>query len=383
MTKHKSIDSSDWTDIVRILKRLEPDFTATLSLKEQSLIDVVHKYRLPACNDECKSFNQRGLPYDFDTRVIAYISTGTAFLEEDRSLILNAIMSYNPKADQPLEPLTVHVIREFRKALTAPANQLREQIDQLNVRLEVLAKEIENKEDYFRKLINEINFLTGSIQRILDKSTDSVQHSESAVIESFNQGLPNEKIIEIMKDQNRKIIQYFKEESKKATLDALTGLHNRGTLDFHLEKITADCIETGTPLSLMLIDIDFFKNVNDTYGHTVGDQAIKFIVENGINEILKKFQNAFGARYGGEEFVIIFNGLDGRSCKSIAETLRKTIETSTFNFQLNQQNLKHNITVSIGVAQLEKENNDDIFTLADKALYKAKKSGRNRVCYYS
>ncbi len=133
----------------------------------------------------------------------------------------------------------------------------------------------------------------------------------------------------------------------------------------------------------MLVDIDYFKKVNDTYGHLVGDQALKFVVDEGIREILNKFSHAFGARYGGEEFVILFKGLDIRSCVSIAETLRKKIETTTFRFHLDGHNLEHDITVSIGVSQLETNNHDDLFSSADKALYQAKKNGRNKVCVYS
>ncbi len=359
--------------------------TKGLSKNVDSLIEKINEKRLPSCNDVCEGFNNRGLPHDFDTRVMAYLTTNPAFPEEDRSLILKSMMQYNPEKNQSIEPMTVHGLREFRKALTIPADQLKDQVTQLSGKLEDLSNEIENKEDYCKTLINEIGFLTSSMQTILENSTDKVSNSESIVIDLFNQALPNAKIIEIIKDQNRKIIRYFKEEAEKTSRDPLTGLYNRGTLDSRLEKLIKECIESNTPLSLMFIDIDDFKQINDTYGHLFGDKALKFVVDKGIKEILKLYSYAFGARYGGEEFIIILKGIDLRTSFSIAETLRKKIETSPFQHFFDQQSIELNITVSIGISDLQPDCDDplnDLMGSADKALYQAKESGKNRVCLY-
>ncbi|TWT01953.1 sensor domain-containing diguanylate cyclase [Planomicrobium sp. CPCC 101079] len=151
--------------------------------------------------------------------------------------------------------------------------------------------------------------------------------------------------------------------------DSLTGLKNRRYLDEQLLQLVREASETGKPLSLLVVDIDHFKHVNDTYGHPTGDSvlqelALKLQTETRDQDIV--------ARMGGEEFVVILPGMDTDNTMEMAERIRANVENGAW---------KHvNITVSIGVAAYE--NGDDpasLFLKADEALYHSKNSGRNRV----
>ena len=151
--------------------------------------------------------------------------------------------------------------------------------------------------------------------------------------------------------------------------DALTGIFNRKKLQDSLSLEIKKASRFKQVFSLILIDIDHFKNVNDTYGHLTGDNVIKGI----CNLILKNIRDIdLFARWGGEEFVIIVTNQDKHQSKQFAEKIRKEISTTKID------NL--DITCSLGVAQYEINDTDEkIFKKADNALYEAKESGRNKV----
>lgn len=153
--------------------------------------------------------------------------------------------------------------------------------------------------------------------------------------------------------------------------DHLTGLHNRKSLKFFLEHQIAE-ITNGSPhsLCLLILDIDNFKKINDTYGHETGDiilQEITYAIQKSVR------LGDFVARWGGEEFVIIFTRIDGKGAARASEKIRKSIEAYSFS-------VKKKVTASIGMTFFKNgESLRDFFDRADKALYKAKKSGKNKV----
>ncbi|HEY4119681.1 MAG TPA: sensor domain-containing diguanylate cyclase [Byssovorax sp.] len=161
-----------------------------------------------------------------------------------------------------------------------------------------------------------------------------------------------------------------------ATMDGLTGLLNkRAMLEVAEQKILA-AKRFGRHLSVLITDIDHFKNVNDTHGHDVGDVVIK-----GLGEILRRMKRNTDAvaRFGGEEFVIICEETDGRGALLLAERVREELERTTFHPQ-GKGALEVKVTCSIGVATLGEagERWDELFKGADEALYVSKRSGRNR-----
>ena len=161
-----------------------------------------------------------------------------------------------------------------------------------------------------------------------------------------------------------------------ATLDELTRLHNRRYLTTYLAREFERARSTGKALSLMVLDVDHFKSVNDTYGHATGDLVL---VELGRRMLQATRSTDLAARYGGEEFVVVMPETDIAVACTVAERLRQAIGEKPF--PAGQGNPDLPITISIGVAAVSPAtaNPDALFRAADEALYAAKGSGRNRV----
>ncbi|MBU2925598.1 diguanylate cyclase [Colwellia sp. 4_MG-2023] len=171
-----------------------------------------------------------------------------------------------------------------------------------------------------------------------------------------------------------------RELEKKNTLDELTGLYNRR---FYDQRILAEYRRSKrnlTPLSIILIDIDHFKGVNDTYGHLAGDQCLAWVSKH-INKSLKRSSD-MAFRYGGEEFCLILPDTDAKGALALAETLRENIAERPFIYDEKSISL----TVSNGLFTYVQQENitpEQIFSFADKALYQAKNHGRNQTQEYT
>ncbi len=158
--------------------------------------------------------------------------------------------------------------------------------------------------------------------------------------------------------------------------DGMTGLHNYRFFRLRLKEEVARARRDGTPVSLIILDVDHFKNYNDTLGHPAGDEVLR-----KVSSILRKSvrDNDIVARYGGEEFAIILPGTDEVGAYSLAERIRSKVEKSHFHNQEIQP--LGTITVSLGTATFPADavTVEDLVITADRALYQAKNSGRNRV----
>jgi two-component system cell cycle response regulator len=164
--------------------------------------------------------------------------------------------------------------------------------------------------------------------------------------------------------------------SDMARTDGLTGLLNHRTFMEKLAEEFKRIDREPRPFSLLLMDIDKFKSVNDTYGHPVGDIAIKTVAK-----VLKETARGsdFVARYGGEEFAVGMVDTDIHGAVQMGERIRKILEQTVVT-RISDRDLR--VTVSIGVSSFPADttNRTDLVTMADEALYHAKRSGRNRVC---
>ena len=161
-----------------------------------------------------------------------------------------------------------------------------------------------------------------------------------------------------------------------AITDQLTGLHNRHYMGRHLDALLSNSKKKNSPLSFVIMDIDFFKRVNDTYGHDIGDEVLKEFASR-ITVNVRGIDLA--CRFGGEEFVVVMPNTEIALAYKIAERLRHSIETTPVKISRAPHQL--NITISIGLAEAEGEDDSAAALLfrADQALYRAKHSGRNCV----
>jgi two-component system cell cycle response regulator len=161
-----------------------------------------------------------------------------------------------------------------------------------------------------------------------------------------------------------------------AVTDQMTGLFNRRYLSGHLEPLVQRAARGGETVSLIVADIDYFKRINDTYGHDVGDEVIKEFAA----RLATNFRPVdIACRYGGEEFVVVMPGTRGDYACLVAERLRRHVAGSPFPIRGGADRIE--VTVSIGVAVSEggPDTAERLLKRADEALYKAKQSGRNRV----
>ncbi len=176
----------------------------------------------------------------------------------------------------------------------------------------------------------------------------------------------------------------YSEILKHATLDALTGFYNRQQLDERIKQEISNAKRNHTPLCVIMTDIDFFKRVNDTYGHSTGDLVLKTVAKI-MRSHLREYDIA--ARYGGEEFVIILPSTKEDEAQHVAERLRKAIEKKIIDIEkVNTKNNEKNISVTISLGVYSYHLNDkpaNVIMNADKALYQAKENGRNQVVVYS
>lgn len=162
---------------------------------------------------------------------------------------------------------------------------------------------------------------------------------------------------------------------EKANRDALTGAHSKGSLLEKGPEAVKRSDLLNEDLSIIVFDIDHFKNINDTYGHPAGDYVLKELSNIVVSKLIRA--NDYFARYGGEEFVLILSGGTAKMASEIAERIRQTMENHAFLYE----GKVIPVTISLGVVTKSTSDTDwsELFDRADKAMYTSKQSGRNRV----
>ncbi len=160
-----------------------------------------------------------------------------------------------------------------------------------------------------------------------------------------------------------------------AITDGLTGLHNRRYMESHLRKLVEQAASRGKQLAVLVLDIDYFKSINDNYGHDCGDDVLREFATR-VRKSIRGIDLA--CRMGGEEFVVVMPETDMAVAATVAERLRRRIAAEPF--PIEQGKIMIDVTISIGIATLETQDNAaQILKRADQALYRAKRDGRNRV----
>ncbi|WP_045215750.1 GGDEF domain-containing protein [Desulfonatronovibrio magnus] len=258
--------------------------------------------------------------------------------------------------------------------------------------INLVEQKLNNEQEFTETLINQIQVLVGEFKKSVNRQSSELNNFSEKTISD----------IELQKDPSH-IIGYIKGTIRKIVLEArkeavswenrarnleniakydnlLKNLYNRNYFDEYLSNAVDSHHLNDIPLSLLMIDVDHFKNINDEWGHLIGDDVLK-----ALAKIIRKhadMHNGVPCRYGGEELCIIFDNTYEQDARSRAEELRKDVEMYNFVPRKKSGQLGEAIrfTISIGVAQLRSEyDSSDLISAADKALYMAKNSGRNRV----
>jgi diguanylate cyclase (GGDEF)-like protein len=230
-------------------------------------------------------------------------------------------------------------------------------LNYLVVRLNRAARNAQQNESAQIKANEELRELQAVLEERVEQRTSELDFSNQQLMMQFEQ-------VNSLQEKLR----------QEAIHDSLTSLFNRRFLDETLPIELARAKRANSPLTILMLDIDYFKKINDTYGHQVGD-----VVLQSVGHDLKTNVRAgdIVCRYGGEEFILVFPGMQAEDGRARAEKLRMMIASQT----INAKNQLIAVTISIGgsVYPQDGTSNDELISLADLALYRAKQNGRNRV----
>lgn len=201
----------------------------------------------------------------------------------------------------------------------------------------------------------------------------------SDIIADTRRFVDNTQVMEESMQETTTQIEMLQEElvlaRQEATIDALTGLHNRRGLDKSLQASLEDTMMNKKPLCVLMIDIDNFKTINDSHGHLIGDKVLISVGKLLSNQVRG---DDYVARFGGEEFIVILQETPITAAFTVAEKIRSSVERLKLK-QVKTGKSLDQITVSLGVASFRyEEAMEDFLNRCDEALYRAKKLGRNR-----
>ncbi|TMP31717.1 GGDEF domain-containing protein [Pseudoalteromonas rubra] len=330
--------------------------------------------------------------------------TNELVFEDDVADEVKAIkhsISTDSNIDSLLEN-AIAVIRIFAKSIARERQSAQGFLVSLNQTLEELHKSIIDTTSHSKSINKELNALNERIDSKIKRLTENTQKASSI---AELKGLVDDELAQISKDLverenierrdkeallesfdainsrinvlENKVNTYKKrlnEQRFKSLLDGLTKLPNRSAFDdrysqeFHLFEIQ------GNDVTLVVVDVDHFKSINDKYGHSAGDKTLQ-VIARALKKSIRK--SDFIARYGGEEFVILMPGMPIEAAYAPLEKIRTTVKSIPFRFKDKEVR----ITISLGATQLkEGDSKLTAFDRADEALYEAKNSGRDKLC---
>lgn len=236
----------------------------------------------------------------------------------------------------------------------------------------------------YQQNVLETLYLEGSFQIVATHTTASGGLLETSMTFALLRCEAEDRVVVYLVDvsEHRRVLDMYAKLAVEASLDNLTGVKNRGYFETKMSRLMTQHRQTEKPLYLLLMDIDNFKRINDTYGHVVGDEVLRRL-GSVLSENIRPSDLA--ARYGGEEFVILLENMSMAAIKHKSEVLRKAIANMEVPLPKCCAPAAIKVTVSIGVAQYNPATMKDGETFrhcADKALYKAKYEGKNCVRIY-
>ncbi len=257
--------------------------------------------------------------------------------------------SFVTKALGDMRSVVWSVAQGFQRALAKDAD------DDQRARTQLARLRAALSSNSFEELRREATEVTGALASLLEGR----EHRRREQVDALGSEL---RVLHTRLDEAR----------RSSESDPLTGLHNRRALESYVERVVEFDGLTGVPVSMLMIDVDFFKNVNDSYGHQAGDQILKGIGRELLRMFLRKCD--FVGRYGGEEFTIILRETEIKHAKMLALRLCDRIRELQFDIP----DLR--VSISVGVAALEAGDTANVWIeRSDLALMTAKRAGRDRV----
>jgi len=254
-------------------------------------------------------------------------------------------------------------------------NQSKSANNELNARLHKQVDEMSTVVDSAKSIADLKQKINKNLQNIVKTLEDKTETENQHTREIENQLNDMTARVKELEKQSQFFEEQLKQQKIKSMQDALTKLNNRAAFDDYFSKKLQNFQEQSFDLALVILDLDDFKRINDTYGHTAGDKTLQVMA---MTLTKKALPEAFIARYGGEEFVLVYCELAQDKLIQHLNDLRKHIARLPFKFKNN----KVSITTSIGVTHIKAQDNiHSAFERADKALYQAKDQGKNRVVY--
>lgn len=247
------------------------------------------------------------------------------------------------------------------------------------------------------EVAKETSALAKDIHTLFGKHAKSMSAVADRIDGGITQGLEPASLLADLRDTLKDVVEQMEKDANALLSlshnDSLTGLANRRAFDLFLSQAVERWTRDQTPVSLIMFDIDHFKNLNDTFGHLVGDQVLKALGAQ-IQKIAASLEDdqsrAMAARFGGEEFVLVLFGEVTDRSAPIADNLRKTVQKTEIALLDANNNLVPSdlrVTVSVGIADLwagwKGAYMRNLVDFADKALYHAKHSGRNCTALYT
>ncbi|MBT3879696.1 MAG: diguanylate cyclase [Candidatus Scalindua sp.] len=222
--------------------------------------------------------------------------------------------------------------------------------------------------------MNEIELLKRRLQREKNIRQQAEKIAEEKSRELYLKGEELKNALQAESEAKKKIEALYQEVERLSRIDPLTELSNRRSFSTDALRLLQLAIRHKKKLSCAMLDIDFFKKVNDTYGHDFGDKVLIAVAKASRNQLRK---TDLLARFGGEEFCFLFAETDLNGAALIAERIRLAISKLEFHFE----KIRFSVTVSIGVSGLldSNDNMENMIKRSDTSLYKAKENGRNRI----
>jgi len=355
VTENSETDSPSISDISNIISPLFR-LCSQLELSEKQSADLVHLIGRTSHTNNIE-----------DLEVV---------LEDVSELILSSIATSSEQFESFLVKLKLRLETTSKwllssgvtnQALTDCSNDFSKQISSKVNDIQQSVGNTDNIKDLETNVSESLDFILKSVSDF-DQQRQRLEHTAADTISSLEGELKH------AQDETTFLKNTLQQQKLRVITDTLTNLPNRQAYNERLELEFARYKRYQTPLSLILGDIDFFKKINDTHGHLIGDAALKQtagIIQNSIRA------TDFVARFGGEEFVIIMPQTNMAAATKAINKLRIAIQ----NNQITEDTIKFNLTMSFGVASFtEDDSSKSVLERADIALYRAKSKGRNRVC---